>query len=624
LVTSESDGLHSNLQTIGKYRIVGTLGRGSMGVVYKAQDPEIGRIVAIKTLRKLTSNQFHDADSALERFKIEARSAGNLRHPNLITIFEVNIEGDIPYIVMDYVEGEGLDVILNRFHRLNPKVALYYLKQVAEGIDSAHSQGVIHRDIKPSNIVVDKNEHVYVLDFGVASINESFSESEREAKSEPVMGTPAYMSPEQILNKKPNFKSDLFSLAVVGFEFLTGTRPFTGKNFNEVLSSILNAKPVPITSLVDLPIALEVEFERALAKDRDQRFNCAIEMVEAFAKSLGMDRIEKPVLSQIPGQERGPGRKRKPSEWKSLARESTKIKPVEGDHSLLSKSPRVPLYSEEVEDQEEQKADIPQKTKKEPPVNPIPEQAISIPGALWAHVDKPIGSPTVDDLQRKKSSPIFVMGMLLSIVCIVLGIGVIFLVRDKLDDKPKVTVKSNTKTVSTADKTRAGVADKRQTTEDSVRTLAPIEIPDLVPVPDGKLVEEMDDKEVLSMLFNSDKMEMNPKDVIRALEIARERALPGLLAAAQKTLQNPEYVVRLHTIELLVKMKDPRSVPLLVATLDDHDPAVRKSTADALGTLGSRKALGYLTSRLSKEDVRTVRMSLKKSIEKINGYPLDY
>ncbi|MCB0311304.1 MAG: serine/threonine protein kinase, partial [Bdellovibrionales bacterium] len=153
-LNSSSMSENREIQTIGKYKILGTLGRGSMGIVYKGQDPEIGRLVAIKTLRKMFSSHFQDTSTSLERFRLEARSAGNLRHPNIITVFDINFEGEIPFIVMDYVEGEGLDQLISKNGRIEPRLVIRYLREVAQGLDYAHSNGVIHRDIKPSNIIV--------------------------------------------------------------------------------------------------------------------------------------------------------------------------------------------------------------------------------------------------------------------------------------------------------------------------------------------------------------------------------------------------------------------------------------------------------------------------------------
>lgn len=275
----------SSPRTIGKYEIIGTLGRGSMGMVYKAKDPEIGRTVAIKVLRRIAATSALSASAALERFKIEARSSGNLRHPHIITVFDVNSLDDSPYLVMDFIEGEGLDQLLERSTKLESEQALSFLGQIASGLDYAHTRGVIHRDIKPSNIIVDKNSSCYIVDFGVASIG-----SNEPKQGEPIMGTPGYMSPEQILNHKLDARADIFSLAVVAFELMSGQRPFKGNDFTSVVSNILANKRSSICDLVpSLPLALDAVFERALAREASERYQTAREMVAALAEPLGFE-----------------------------------------------------------------------------------------------------------------------------------------------------------------------------------------------------------------------------------------------------------------------------------------------------------------------------------------------
>lgn len=272
-------------RTIGKYKIVGTLGRGSMGMVYRAEDPEIGRTVAIKTIRKLPVSPVLDTVGMLDRFKVEARSAGNLRHPHIITIFEVNSEGDMPYLVMDYIEGEGLDVIIAEHKRLEPEKALQYLRQIASGLDHAHSKGIVHRDIKPSNILVDRSDTAFILDFGVARLSDS-----AKASSGPVMGSPGYMSPEQIKNEDLDHRSDLFSFGVLAFECFTGKRPFPGNDFATVVGNILSGKRHSVQEFAPhLPLSLESDFVKAFSKDRESRFRTAADMVHAFARSLRLD-----------------------------------------------------------------------------------------------------------------------------------------------------------------------------------------------------------------------------------------------------------------------------------------------------------------------------------------------
>lgn len=283
-----------NPRTIGKYEILGTIGRGSMGVVYKAKDPGIGRTVAIKVLRTKSGATAFTSEAAKDRFKKEAISAGNLRHPRIVTVFDADIDGETPYIVMDYLEGEVLEDIIKREGRLSVQRALEITSQIAEGLDYAHAKGIIHKDIKPANILCDAEGNIHILDFGVASIGDG-------EKSDLVMGTPSYMSPEQILNKTLDHRSDLFSLAIVSFELFTGKRPYSGTTFNEVVSEILaNRKKSLTEEAPELPLLLEQQFEKALSREREVRFSSGKDLVDSFKKAVEPN--AKPTLLKVGAQ----------------------------------------------------------------------------------------------------------------------------------------------------------------------------------------------------------------------------------------------------------------------------------------------------------------------------------
>lgn len=270
---------------IGKYKILSILGTGAMGTVYKAEDPEIGRTVAIKVIKVLPSNPYMDEKSCLDRFRIEARSAGSLRHSHIVTIFDVNTEAKPPYLVMDHIDGIGLDRIIESSGRLDPYDVVHYLYQIAQGLDYAHGKGIIHRDIKPSNILVDSGGHAYMLDFGVATI----SGHSHFDENSPIIGSPAYMAPEQILNEELDNRADIFSLAVVAFECFTGHRPFGGDNFTIVARQIIKGEHKSLDNYVDgLPLTLETEFEKALARDKKVRFRSACMMMMVFCDALGI------------------------------------------------------------------------------------------------------------------------------------------------------------------------------------------------------------------------------------------------------------------------------------------------------------------------------------------------
>ena len=272
---------------IGKYKISGLLGKGSMGVVYKARDPQIGRTVAIKVLRnQVREGATLDSHTALERFHIEAKAAGNLRHKNIVTIFEVNFNEDSPYIVMDYIEGKRLDEFISEDEPVGAEEILYYLSQIVSALDYAHKNRVIHCDIKPSNIIIDKNENVYILDFGVANIAGATIEDNNKT----VFGTPGYMSPEQILNEKLDGRSDLFSLAIVAFECFTGVRAFFGTDFTSCISAILEGRRRSLQDInPSLPLSLESTFEKAFSKKKESRFNTGVEFLKSISEAIQVD-----------------------------------------------------------------------------------------------------------------------------------------------------------------------------------------------------------------------------------------------------------------------------------------------------------------------------------------------
>lgn len=251
-----------------------------MGVVYKAKDPEIGRVVAIKTLRSVFMGDDTAGQEALKRFRQESRSAGKLRHPNIVTIFEAGrTESGSPYIAMEHIDGEPLEEAIANRCPMHPKEALHYLAQVASAIDYAHSQTVIHRDIKPSNVIVDKYYRPHLLDFGVAKLSDTSL-----TPAGTVVGTPSYMSPEQIRGETLDGATDVFAFAVVAFELFCGTRPFPGSDFTTVVNNIIHKGPLTFEDIgVELPAGLQAVLHKALSKDKTERYSSAMSFVEALA-----------------------------------------------------------------------------------------------------------------------------------------------------------------------------------------------------------------------------------------------------------------------------------------------------------------------------------------------------
>jgi serine/threonine-protein kinase len=272
-----------------------------MGVVYQARDPKINRVVALKTI-SMGDQSPEDAQEYRARFFREAEAAGRVSHPGIVTIFDIGEEPEThaPYIVMEFVGGQSLDKLLARNdHTLLPETALQLTLELADALDCAHSQGVVHRDLKPANILMTEEGHAKIADFGVAKLNLA-----NHTLAGRVLGTPAYMSPEQLNGDTVDGRSDLFSLGVILYTVLTGYRPFQGNSALTVSYKVVNRDPIPATVLnTDLPPGLDYIIARAMAKDPAQRYQTGREMARDLVALR--DGQELPSKKEFLGSEAG-------------------------------------------------------------------------------------------------------------------------------------------------------------------------------------------------------------------------------------------------------------------------------------------------------------------------------
>src|SRR5690349_6343124 len=261
----------------GRYEIVGELGRGAMGVVYKVVDPVIGRTVAVKTIRLSEEGTGLSRPELLTRFQTEARAAGLLTHPNIVVVFDAGEEDGLYYITMELVEGKSLQALLDGGHSFPLSRTLRILDQTCSALQFAHERNVVHRDIKPANLMLTADDTVKITDFGTAKILQ-FGSAQQTSH---VMGTPSYMSPEQVKGRAVDGRSDIFSLGVMLYEMVTGEKPYPGQNITTVIYKIVNEDPVPPRQIdPSIHPGINAVIMKALAKEPEQRYQSCREMLE--------------------------------------------------------------------------------------------------------------------------------------------------------------------------------------------------------------------------------------------------------------------------------------------------------------------------------------------------------
>jgi eukaryotic-like serine/threonine-protein kinase len=281
--------------SLGRYKILGELGRGGCGIVYRALDPSIGRMVAIKTI--LAKTESSPGKESRERFRREARAAGNLSHPNIVTVHDFSDSGDPMFIAMEFVEGRTLAEAMSR-GPLAVDFILGVLRSAADALDYAHVQHIVHRDIKPANFLINQSGRLKITDFGIAKMLDS---DEGLTSTGMVVGTAQYMSPEQISETHVTGRSDQFSLAVIAYEMLAGVKPFQGNSWASVIHAIIMAEPPPITKYRNaLGDGVNTVLRKALSKDPESRYATCTQFCEALEHELSGAVVERTLIFAKP------------------------------------------------------------------------------------------------------------------------------------------------------------------------------------------------------------------------------------------------------------------------------------------------------------------------------------
>jgi serine/threonine protein kinase len=264
----------------GRYQIVKEIGKGSMGVVYKAHDPNLDMMIALKVLRQ----DRVDSESFVRRFIAEARVLGRLDHTNIVRVYNVDEDHGTAYIAMELIEGEALNDIMQR-KRFSPEEIIQLGMTISNTLGYAHQKKVVHRDIKPSNILIKSDGVFKITDFGIAHIQDESAAEKTQAGE--ILGTPAYMSPEQVTGRQVDGRSDIFSMGIILYELCTGTRPFKGENMTAIFHAITQEEPVEITQLNPaIPKKLSKVVMKCIRKNNDERFETGEAVTEALKSCL--------------------------------------------------------------------------------------------------------------------------------------------------------------------------------------------------------------------------------------------------------------------------------------------------------------------------------------------------
>src|SRR5688572_32949614 len=275
-----------DLKTLGRYNIERVLGKGAMGVVYEGVDPRLGRRVAIKTILKSHLDDDTAKDFAM-RFVREAQAVARLNHPNIVQVYDFGEEGDIAYLVMEFIRGKELKNFFDANERFDLKECVRIMGELCEALEFAHNAGIIHRDIKPANVMIDAQGRTKLTDFGVARVQDSDKTSVERTQAGTMVGTPAYMSPEQITGGTIDKRTDVFSAGIILYQFLTGEKPFTGGGAWTIAKKIIQEDP-PLPSSLNNAVTpfFDAVVNKALSKNADTRYQSARDLGVALKRAL--------------------------------------------------------------------------------------------------------------------------------------------------------------------------------------------------------------------------------------------------------------------------------------------------------------------------------------------------
>src|SRR5262245_130260 len=294
-----------DIKTLGRYNIERVLGKGAMGVVYEGVDPRLGRRVAIKTILKSHLDEDTGKDFAM-RFVREAQAVARLNHPNIVQVYDFGEENDIAYLVMEFIKGKELKNFFDANERFDLKEVVRIMGELCEALEFAHNAGIIHRDIKPANVMIDAQGRTKLTDFGVARAQDNDKTSVERTQAGTMVGTPAYMSPEQITGGTIDKRTDVFSAGIILYQFLTGEKPFTGSGAWTIAKKIIQEDPPPPSTVNNAVTPIfDAVVNKALSKEVATRYQSAKELGIALERALegrpAEDDSEKTVVGSMAG-----------------------------------------------------------------------------------------------------------------------------------------------------------------------------------------------------------------------------------------------------------------------------------------------------------------------------------